>query len=308
MLELLSFLGSPSVHHRGDGTILCMPNGKVGMIQNSFYSKMEAPATVAVAGGWDYDVFITVDGSVYSYGENDHGQLGLGHAKYQNTSIPMDLPLPALKVVSGGEHTVILLCDGSVWGCGNSGNGELGLTDTYKQTLPLQIKLPLPAVDVGAGICHTTILLSDGSVWGCGDNHRGQLGVDKIVESIKPIQMMFDYDTVVAVSCESEHTTILCGDGSVWTCGSYQRVPTKIDLPFKVKSVTCEQGVFIFITETGEAYRSERPRHLNQVALPSPAQSAIANGGVNIYILEDGRLYIRDYRSSRPIPLLVPDF
>jgi alpha-tubulin suppressor-like RCC1 family protein len=285
-----------------------MPNGKVGVIQNTLYSKIEAPATVSIAGGWDYDVFITVDGSVNGCGENEYGQLGLGHAKYQYTSIPMNLPLPALKIVSGGEHTVILLCDGSVWGCGKSENGELGLVTTYGQTLLLQLSLPLPAIDIGAGVYHTTILLSDGSVWSCGDNHKGQLGTDKIFASIKPIQMMFDHDTVVAVSCESERTAILCGDGSVWTCGSYQRVPTKIDLPFKVKSVTCGQDVFIFITETGEAYRSERPRHLNQVALPSPAQSVIVSGDVNIYILEDGCLYIRDYRSSRPIPLLVPDF
>ena len=69
--------------------------------------------------------FLDVEGSVWSCGSNDHGQLGLGDTTSKVKAGKVE-GLPAIKSIAGGAyHSLFLDFEGSVWSCGYNGHGEL---------------------------------------------------------------------------------------------------------------------------------------------------------------------------------------
>ena len=93
---------------------------------------------VAVAGGWkNYSVFLDNAGNIYTCGNNQHGQLGLGdntaerHIPQKVNNIP---PIASL-CSSNTAHYYLHVVDweGRVWACGYS---DLGHTFQRIQGIP----------------------------------------------------------------------------------------------------------------------------------------------------------------------------
>ena len=71
------------------------------------------------------------DGSLWAWGYNAYGQLGLGVTtpdKLIPTRVGTDSDWTA--VACGGWHTVALKSDGSLWAWGDNGSGQLGVGGT----------------------------------------------------------------------------------------------------------------------------------------------------------------------------------
>lgn len=127
------------------------------------------------------------DGSLYTWGENDHGECGLGHI---NPVINMQLA--AVGVVDaflhescGGydvtyNHFVILKNDGYLYGTGFNGNGQLGLGDAVNRTSFTLMSWagtnPKKVFVLGNNAGCIVVLTSDGRIKVAGYNANGQLG------------------------------------------------------------------------------------------------------------------------------------
>lgn len=89
------------------------------------------PAT-AIAAGLDHTCALLADGSVRCWGENEKGQLGLGHVddvgitETPAQAGPLALGGTAIAIVVGGEHSCALLDDYGVVCWGNNMDGRLG--------------------------------------------------------------------------------------------------------------------------------------------------------------------------------------
>lgn len=74
---------------------------------------------------------ITASKQVYSWGNNEDGQLGIGYQNksFQETAtlIKSLTRLRASKVACGPHHTVFVMESGEVYVCGNSEDGKLGI-------------------------------------------------------------------------------------------------------------------------------------------------------------------------------------
>lgn len=83
----------------------------------------------AIAAGAAHIVALKSNGSVWTWGRNDKGQLAMDPpgAPYRGEPGQVDLGgTPATSVGAGSGHTLILRQDGSVVGCGENGSGQLG--------------------------------------------------------------------------------------------------------------------------------------------------------------------------------------
>lgn len=82
---------------------------------------------VQVACGLHHSVLLTTSGEVFTFGSNQHGQLGTGDNNPRSCLVKMKVPL-ALQVAAGSNHTVVLTRNGEVFTVGSNNVSRLNLT------------------------------------------------------------------------------------------------------------------------------------------------------------------------------------
>jgi hypothetical protein len=130
-----------------------------------------------VASGMYHVFALKTDGSVYSWGKNDLGQLG--RSPSVSDLIPtavsgLGASSGVVAIAAGYSHTVALKTDGSVLSWGNNANGQLGIGISV--STPTATGLTSGVVAIACGHYHTVVLKNDGSVWASGRNTEGQIG------------------------------------------------------------------------------------------------------------------------------------
>jgi alpha-tubulin suppressor-like RCC1 family protein len=177
------------------------------------------------------------DGSLWGWGDNSEGQLGLpkerkhlsegifsnlGVYEGGNKSMPTQIPQTRnfTQVATGHQFSLALDIDGRVWSFGLNAFGQLGLGDLKTRYSPTII---LPLVDqcitsVSAGLQHGIVLDSNGKLWSFGHNDFGQLGLTDRVNRYSPQQVTWPRD-VVQVSSGYYHNLILDSGSNVWAFG-----------------------------------------------------------------------------------------
>jgi regulator of chromosome condensation len=119
-------------------------SGKLGRMLNTrnrdkqalMIEKVGAKDAVDVFAGNHHSFYINSKGQVYSWGLNNHGQLGIGHK--ENTSIPTLVKgLPEgerIVMIAGGDHhTTALTVEGKVYCWGRNDEGQCGKGDLFGQ-------------------------------------------------------------------------------------------------------------------------------------------------------------------------------
>jgi alpha-tubulin suppressor-like RCC1 family protein len=166
-----------------------------------------------------HTVYLKNDGTVWTWGNNSSGQLGIGSTTQSNTPVQVSGLSNIIAVAAGASHTVILKNDGTVWAWGNNSNGQLGNGSTTQSSTPVQVSGLSSVLAVEAGDSHTVILKSDGTVWTWGNNSNGQLGNSSTIQSNTPLQVS-GLSNVIAVASGASHTIVLKSDGTVWAWGN----------------------------------------------------------------------------------------
>ena len=169
-----------------------------------------------------YHTFILKnDGTLWSCGGNNYGQLGLGDTTNRTTFTQVTTNADNVKsVYCGYYHTFILKNDGTLWSCGFNDYGSLGLGDTGYRTTFTQVTTNADDIkEVYCSFYHTIILKNDGTLWGCGYNGDGQFGLGNIGSSTTFTQITTNADNVKEIYCGRNYTIMLKNDGILWSCG-----------------------------------------------------------------------------------------
>src|SRR5947199_143177 len=141
------------------------------------------------------------DGTVWCWGRNSDGQLGVTPSGSQCPTTPgffcSSTPVratgitSAAAVIAGGYHTCALFGDGTAQCWGRNDDGQLGDGTTTSSSTPVRVGGITGAVAVSAGILHTCALLANGTVkcWGAvgPNNDFGQLGNGATTGSSTPV-------------------------------------------------------------------------------------------------------------------------
>ncbi|EKX41332.1 hypothetical protein GUITHDRAFT_53038, partial [Guillardia theta CCMP2712] len=142
---------------------------------------------ISVAAGGSHSLALLQDGTVMSWGSNDHGQLGngkftalLGMGEWHDALIPTESLVreEVVDVCAGYQHSLALLKDGRVMAWGSNEAGQLGVDDEHEvlSSSSLSPWLPARVVQVAAGFASSLAVLEDGRVFSWGANYDGQLG------------------------------------------------------------------------------------------------------------------------------------
>ncbi|NXV67944.1 HERC4 ligase, partial [Molothrus ater] len=133
-----------------------------------------------VGCGLRHTVFVLDDGTVYTCGCNDLGQLGHDKARKRPEHVGA-LDAQNIVAVSCGEaHTLALNDKGQVYAWGLATDGQLGLPGTEECVrVPRNIKSlsEIQIVQVACGYYHSLALSKGSEVFSWGQNKYGQLGL-----------------------------------------------------------------------------------------------------------------------------------
>ncbi|XP_047323026.1 ultraviolet-B receptor UVR8 [Impatiens glandulifera] len=178
----------------------------------------------------------------YSWGNNNHGQLGLGDRESRSRpeiiqNFNEDSSWVVYQVACGAFHTVLLGLDkrlgdtlGSIcWTFGLGDNGQLGHGSSRSANLPEPVQgLPEETflVSVDCGLFHTSVVSSSGDVWSWGMEKGLGLCPDStdMGDAVGPRLITnvngSTFPDPVQVACGAAHT-VLVGEGGfqVWSWG-----------------------------------------------------------------------------------------
>uniref|UniRef100_UPI003FA75F2E RCC1 domain-containing protein n=1 Tax=Rhabdothermincola sp. TaxID=2820405 RepID=UPI003FA75F2E len=112
---------------------------------------------VTVAAGSGHSLAVKRDGTLWSWGYNFSGELGLGDTTDRNTPQQVGTGSDWASVAAGSysEHSLAIKTDGTLWAWGHNGDGQLGLGDTTFRYTPQQVGTGTNWVRVAAGGYHT---------------------------------------------------------------------------------------------------------------------------------------------------------
>jgi len=132
-----------------DGTLWSWGKGTAGQLglgnSTSYSSPKQVGALTAwlnVSGGGYYTnaVATKTDGTLWTWGSNNFGQLGLGNTTSYNSPKQVGALTTWLTVASGGySYAAAIKTDGTLWTWGKNTNGPLGLGDVTSRSSPAQV-------------------------------------------------------------------------------------------------------------------------------------------------------------------------
>lgn len=179
---------------------------------------------VSVAGGYDMTLALKSDGTIWSWGYDNHGDLG------QNTD-GVNLSSPT-QIGTDTDWTFIsasnwywgacagIKTDGSMWLWGYNNNGNIGDDSTDDKSSPVQtVTGGNDWAYVSCSAYHTGAIKTDGTLWMFGNNSRGELGDDSTDDKSSPVQTITGGTNWVQVSCSRYNTAAIKSDGTLWMWG-----------------------------------------------------------------------------------------
>ncbi len=208
-------------------------NVKRKAIINVYRNTQGAITVPQVALGEGFTVVLKEDGTVWSTGKNDCGQLGDGTTTNRNTLEQVKIDentylINVKKIAVGENHSVALTLDGKVyaWGYNDGLNaGSLGQGDSTNRVYATRIKgingegQLENIIDIEAGYYETYALDKEGQVYACGYNIHRQIS-DINVNSISYMTKVTSMKNVIEVSSAGAMTATISAKGETWIKGN----------------------------------------------------------------------------------------
>ena len=144
------------------------------------------PASAGEANGM---CAIRTDGTLWTWGNNSSGQLGLGDTTSRSSPVQVG-SLTNYKTFTKGANTIFFTnTSNELWGFGAGAIGGGGWGNTSNYSSPIQIGSDTDWHNVIGGAYTGYATKSDGTLWAWGRNHYGQLGIGSTTGNSSPVQV-----------------------------------------------------------------------------------------------------------------------
>ena len=215
-----------AVSYSDDGTYSVVVTNLAGTVTSSnatlavifqFNPLVGNGATVAI--GQEHCLALRSDGSVWSWGNNQAGQMGNGAA---NCVFPLRVSgvSNVVGLAAGWNHSLAVEANGTVWTWGTNDGGQLGNGFNTNSPTPIQAGAGVltNAIAVSGGMSHSLALLANGRVMAWGTNSVYELGNGTSTSSATPV-FVSNLTSIIKISAGAYHSAALDSNGVVWCWG-----------------------------------------------------------------------------------------
>lgn len=209
-----------------------------------------------VDAGNGHSLILDSNGTVWTVGRNNFGQLGIG--SHENSPVPVKVEgLPKIwKMARGYDHSLALDYTGTIWAWGRNNYGQISTGEKYDYDTPQKLEFGIEFTEIEGGHWHSVAITKDSTVYTWGHNYWGELGNGTTEHSMYPVGVKtlnnngdtIDLKSIIEIKCVGYHTLARNANGEVFSWGSnefgelgnskkkYESLAHKIDLP-KAKEV-----------------------------------------------------------------------
>jgi alpha-tubulin suppressor-like RCC1 family protein len=141
-------IGNGSLAIKTDGTLWGWGSGSSGRLGLGNTTSYSSPVQVGSLSNWsklsdgngnDFILSIKTDGTLWSWGRNVEGELGLGNRTNYSSPKQIGALTNWLNISCGSYHSIATKTDGTLWSWGKSEFGELGLGNLTSYSSPKQV-------------------------------------------------------------------------------------------------------------------------------------------------------------------------
>jgi len=184
-------------------------------------TKINISSISQVSCGFNYNIYLSYSGELYSSGINTYGELGLGHKRsvLQPKLIPNISNVTFIECAS--RSVVCKTNDNLFYSWGYNLFGQLMQGDTKTCLIPTLCKnMPDDVISVRSGTYHVLLLTMEGLVYGCGSNSNGQLGLKQNSGGnyTEPTKISL-LPPIKKISCGYNHSMCIDINNSLWVFG-----------------------------------------------------------------------------------------
>lgn len=251
-----------------------------------------------------HNIVLCDDGSVFVFGRNESGQLGLGDTNTRFGPVKhSELSQKLVMAATGRWHSLFLMSDNKVLACGESKLGQCG-TNKKQVLRPMLVKMPTSdkVKKVACGGQFSLILTESGNIWAFGSPAYGQLGQNddgqRIVSAGRveldykssPVQIggILKNKKIIDIACGDNHSLALDSDGAIYSWGRgddgrlghrdqvNQLVPKLVEelatdsRNVGVKSIACGEGISLAVSGMGQIFIWGKYRKTDANMYPKP--------------------------------------
>ena len=225
--------GNNSYGQLGDGTTT---NRLYPTNITSYFNLDHGERVVSLSLGSSHSIALTSEGRVFTWGRNNHGQLGDGTTIQRLTpteitnSFNLGLSEKIIALSLGNSHSIALTSEGQVFTWGRNGEGQLGDGTIGDRLIPINITNNFNIgpgeriIAISLGSFHSSALTTEGRIFTWGLNRDGRLGDGTVLDRLNPtdITSSFNLDNggaIISISMGGSHSSALTTEGRVFTWG-----------------------------------------------------------------------------------------
>jgi len=185
-----------------------------------------------ITGGWRASNAVRQNGTAWSWGCNDVGQLG------DNTLVSKSSPVSVVggftdwcQVSAGFNHVIAVRQNGTAWAWGAAGNGALGDNNNTNRSSPVSVVggftdwCQVSAGGFGGASAGFSVAVrQNGTAWAWGFNGTGQLGDNSGTNRSSPVSVVGGFTDWCQVSASDFFNDAFSNgvrqNGTLWSWGS----------------------------------------------------------------------------------------
>ncbi|QQR90523.1 MAG: hypothetical protein IPJ88_01900 [Myxococcales bacterium] len=176
----------------------------------------------SITAGFDHACAIATDGTLWCWGSNGFGQLGIGSATSQSVPTQVGTQNDWIAISAGRQHTCGIRSPDSLWCWGYNLYGQLGVGDTTSYDTPQLVAGNWQAVSLGHW--HSCAINTSDTAFCWGFNENGRLGNNNIVGSNLPDShvpsAVYGGTGISSISAGAGHSCAVKTDAEVICWGS----------------------------------------------------------------------------------------
>ena len=168
-----------------------------------FSTPANADLPLLIRAGGSFGYARSAEGTIWVWGDNGRGQLGIGNTARVRTPVPGAYGIDGnevLDIACGNIAVLFLMKDGSVYTCGANNYGQQGQGDNQSFIkIPTHIPYLQNITKIACGFGQCLALDKDGHVWSWGRNSNGQIGNGTKKSQNQPV--MLSLSNIVDIQC-----------------------------------------------------------------------------------------------------------